>query len=75
VCLTAAARLHDAVEAFADGVRTLTPAFCRLPEAFAPLMGALVSHYLTHVKELGEHPDTELLAPVIAKFEEIKDKG
>ena len=71
-CLAADARLRDAVEAFADGVRTLAPAFLRLPHAFASLMAALVSEYLTHVKELGESPDTDLLAPIVAKFEEIK---
>ena len=71
-CLAADARLRDAVEAFAEGVRTLAPAFEQLPEAFARLMGALVSEYLTHVKELGESPDMDLLAPIVAKFEEIK---
>jgi hypothetical protein len=63
------------VAAFAEGVGILMPAFCTLPQAFAPLMGTLVSLYLTHVKELGESPDMELLGPVVAKFEEIKGKG
>jgi tetratricopeptide (TPR) repeat protein len=72
-CLAADARLREAVAAFAEGVRALTPAFSRLPEAFAPLMRTLVSLYLTHTKELGESPDTELLAPILAKFEEIED--
>ena len=71
-CLAADARLRDAVEAFADGMRTLAPAFQQFPPAFASLMGALVSDYLTHVKELGERADMELLAPIVAKFEEIK---
>ena len=74
-CLAAEARPREAVDAFAEGVRTLAPAFCRLPQAFAPLMGALVSDYLRHVKELGESPDMDLLAPITAKFEEMKDKG
>ncbi len=71
-CLVANVRLQDAVAAFVEGVRALSPAFTRLPRAFAPLMGALVSHYLTHIKELGESPDMELLAPILAKLEEIK---
>ena len=61
------------MEAFAEGVRVLTPAFCKLPRAFAPLMGSLVSDYLSHVKELGETPDSELLGPILPKFEELKD--
>jgi hypothetical protein len=65
-------RLREAVGAFAEGVRTLAPAFLRLPQAFAPLMPALVSHYLTHVKELGESPDMELLSPIMVKLEELK---
>jgi tetratricopeptide (TPR) repeat protein len=74
-CLAADGRLRDAIAAFAEGVRALAPAFRRLPEAFAPVMGALVSHYLTHVKELGESPDMELLAPILAKLEEITGSG
>jgi hypothetical protein len=53
----------------------LPSAFSRLPQAFAPLMEFLVSRYLTHVKEAGESPDAELLAPILAKFEEIKNNG
>jgi tetratricopeptide (TPR) repeat protein len=71
-CLAADVRLRDAVAAFAEGMRALGPAFTRLPQAFAPLMAGLVSEYVTHVKELGESPDMELLAPILAKFEEIK---
>jgi tetratricopeptide (TPR) repeat protein len=74
-CLAADVRLGEAVAAFAESVRTLAPAFSRLPQAFAPLMRALVSDYLTHVKELGESPDMELLGPVLAKLEEIKGSG
>jgi tetratricopeptide (TPR) repeat protein len=71
-CLAAAARLHEAVGIFAEGVHTLAGKFYELPRAFAPLMRTLVSLYLTHVKELGESPDMELLAPILAKLEEIK---
>jgi hypothetical protein len=74
-CLAADVRLQDAVAAFAEGMRALSPAFARLPRAFAPLMVALVSDYATHVKELGESPDMELLAPILAKLEEIKGSG
>lgn len=35
-------------------------------------MGDLVSDYLSHVKELGEAPDMELLGPILPKLEEIK---
>ncbi len=64
-----------AVAAFAEGARVLAPAFSSLPEAYAPLMGTLVSLYLTHTKELGESPDVELLTPILAKLEEIKGSG
>jgi tetratricopeptide (TPR) repeat protein len=74
-CLAADVRLRDAVAAFAEGVRALAPAFSRLPQAFASLMIALVSDYQTHVKELGETPDMELLAPILAKLEETKGSG
>ncbi|MBN2593666.1 MAG: hypothetical protein JXA81_09185 [Sedimentisphaerales bacterium] len=73
-CLHAATQLHDAVEAFREGVQILKPAFLKLPSAFAQLMGALLSEYISHAKELGETTDMEMLAPIIAKFEEIKDK-
>jgi hypothetical protein len=71
-CLAADARLGEAVAAFAEAVRILAPAFMGLPQGFAPLMGALVSEYMTHVTELGESLDTEMLAPILPKFEEIK---
>jgi tetratricopeptide (TPR) repeat protein len=71
-CLAADVRLQDAVTAFGEGVRALAPPFTRLPQAFAPLMAGLVSEYVTHVKELGESLDMELLAPILAKLEEIK---
>ncbi len=74
-CLAAAARPHEAVVTFAEGVRTLSGMFFGLPQAFAPLMTALVSLYLTHVKGLGESPDTELLAPILTKPEETKDSA
>ncbi|MEN6337701.1 MAG: tetratricopeptide repeat protein [Phycisphaerales bacterium] len=75
-CLAADACLGEAVEAFAAGVRALSSPFSRLPAAFAPLMRSLVSDYLKHLEELGESADMELLGPILAKFEEMKnDEG
>ena len=37
-------------------------------------MGQLLSHYTSSAKELGEMPDMELLEPIIAKLEEIKNQ-
>ena len=37
-------------------------------------MVSLLSDYLKVARELGEEPDADLLAPIVAKFEEIKEK-
>ncbi len=71
-CLAAKARLREAVDVFGEGVHTLSPAFWKLPKVFAQLMAMLVSGYVTQAKEAGETPDIKLLAPIVAKFEEIK---
>ncbi|MHC4168468.1 MAG: tetratricopeptide repeat protein, partial [Planctomycetota bacterium] len=73
-CLHGAARLKEAVEAFREGVEVLKPAFLALPGAFTELMGKLVSVYLSGAKELGEMPDMELLGPIVARFEEMKEE-
>jgi hypothetical protein len=73
-CFRAANRRDDALRAFADGVRTLKPAFLAHTEAFAPLMGALARDYIMLSTEVGEAPDMELLAPILARFEEMRGK-
>ena len=43
----------------------LRPEFTRLPEAFAPLMLALVGDYSHASRAAGTEPDTVLLAPIL----------
>jgi len=57
-------RHAEAVDAFGEGVRALTPFFRRLPRAFAGLMGALVDEYLNACQAAGREPDEELLGVV-----------
>ena len=71
LCLKAAGHPRDALAAFAEGIGALRPAFLVLPTAFAGLMRALAREYITLATEHGEEPDGELLAPIIAKFEEL----
>jgi len=47
-------------------VRTLLPAFQRLPAAFANLMAYSVRDYVTACQRLGRTPDAAVLAAVLA---------
>ncbi len=64
------------VQALADNVEAislLAPAFVRLPQAFAQLMGVMVRDYLERCEKRGVEPDQALLAPVIAAFKRLQD--
>ena len=56
---------------FAEAIALLSPLFLRLPQAFAPLMGALRHDYLDCCQQLGEAPDAALLGPLEAMFETL----
>ena len=45
--------LEGALACFREGVQTLGPAFQRLPQAFAPLMQALVAESIRVLEALG----------------------
>jgi len=54
-----------AAEAFAEGIRTLTPYFLRIPAAFGDLMRILVEMYQNACNEGGITIDEALLAPLL----------
>ncbi|MER3400599.1 MAG: hypothetical protein C4313_05625, partial [Thermoflexus sp.] len=56
-------RHGEAADAFAEGVRVLTPFFRRLPEAFGELMIDLRNNYLEACRAAGREPDAALLGP------------
>ena len=59
-------------DCFAEGIKTLTPAFLRYPTGLAGLMGALAGEYLATAEQLGEAPDEALLAPVVEVFTQLQ---
>ena len=71
-CLSALGKQDDALDSIKEGIATLQPLFLALPPAHAALMIKMTGHYLGLAKELGREPDAELLAPVIAKLEELR---
>ena len=65
-------RLAEAITSFAEAVRTLTPTFVRYPSAIAQLMMQMLGAYLQLCEAAHVEPNVELLAPVIAVFEQLK---
>ena len=51
-----------------DAINALTPALIGLPQAFAPLMRAIIRGYLQRAEKHGAEPDGALLAPIFAAF-------
>ena len=72
ITLAETSRTADAIASFADAVRTLTPTFVRYPAAIAPLMAQMLGDYLRLCEAASVEPNRELLAPVIAVFEQLK---
>ncbi|MBM4328263.1 MAG: tetratricopeptide repeat protein [Deltaproteobacteria bacterium] len=72
-CLRADSRLQDAAEAFREGIRILEPFFTSLPKAHRGLMAWLVEQYEDVLDEAGKEPDYELLGPIKATFEAMKE--
>ena len=58
-------RYGEAAAALVDGIYSLQPQFCQLPEVFGLLMGALVGDYLKASRTAGAEPDLALLAPIV----------
>jgi hypothetical protein len=54
-------------------LRLLTPFFQQLPLAYAGLMAAICRDYNDDMAALDRESDEELLAPVMAIFEKLKD--
>ena len=69
--LRAMKRQTDAARSFRDGIKTLWPAFQKLPAAFATLMRALCDGYREAAKSAGHEPDQDFLAPVVALLESV----
>ena len=70
--LAETSRPAEAIASFVEAVRTLTPTFIRYPAAIATLMTQMLRHYLRLCEVASVEPDKELLAPVIAVFEQLK---
>ncbi len=73
--LVADGRAAEASDAFGEGIRWLSPAFLRLPEAVAPLMGALARSYAGACEASGSEPDTSLLEPILATLAKVETKN
>ena len=71
-CLDAADQPAQALADNAEAISVLTPAFVRLPPAFAQLMGVMRREYLQRCEKSGADPDQALLAPVIATFNSLQ---
>ena len=65
-------RTGEAITTFAEGVVTLTATFIRYPAAISPLMMQMLLDYLRLCEEASVEPDRELLAPIVAVFEQLK---
>jgi tetratricopeptide (TPR) repeat protein len=71
LCLDAADQPAPALADNVEAIGVLTPAFVRLPPAFAQLMGAMVRAYRQRCEKHGTEPDQALLTPVIAAFNQL----
>ena len=56
---------------FSEGITVLAPRFEAIPEAFAPLMQALVRDYLAASKTSDSPPDEVLLGPILKALAEL----
>ena len=63
--LTGMERHGEAAAALAEGIGALQPQFARLPEAFAPLMTALIKEYLEASEAAKTQPDMAMLQPAL----------
>ncbi len=54
-------RASEAAQAFAEGLRILIPHARRLPQAFGPLLQALLELYLRAAESAGQPPDEALV--------------
>ena len=59
--LSALGRHGEAARSFREGVESLSPAFQRLPAAFAGLMAGLTKGYVEAAEAAGEEPDWKML--------------
>ena len=58
----------EALQSFADGIRSLTIHLQQLPEAYASLMRTLMGEYLRLCRTTSASPDEALLTPVAEVF-------
>ena len=72
-CLEAAGQIEAALAADVEAMAALTPAFTRTPQAFAPLMAAVVQDYRRRCEAVGTEPDETLLAPVAQVFAVLRE--
>ncbi len=56
-----------------EAITLLTPAFTRLPQAFAPLMQFAVNEYQRRCEAGDVVPDQALLAPILALLDRLQD--
>jgi hypothetical protein len=68
-------RQAEAAAALAEAVRALQPRFSALPEAFAPLMAALVRDYLKATQAAQAKPDSKLLTPILEQLQRMQDRA
>jgi hypothetical protein len=66
------ARKEEGLTANAEAVALLGEPFFRLPFAFADLMSRMARDYLGRCEALGRTPDTALLDPIVAAFQQLQ---
>ncbi len=71
-CLDATDQPEAALADNVEAISVLTPAFVRLPQAFASLMKAIGRGYRQRCEARGIEPDETLLAPVVAAFQRLQ---
>ena len=68
-------QVDEARESFREGIEVLREQFLRLPQAYAQSMALLVQEYLRVCEATSNEPDMELLAPILAKFQEMQGES
>ncbi|MBL4613414.1 MAG: hypothetical protein JKY27_00860, partial [Magnetovibrio sp.] len=73
--LAAAKQTNEALEAVTEALHIIQPLFLDLHSAFAQLTANIARDYMGLCKELEREPDMELLRPIIAVLQELKEAG
>ena len=68
----AEAQPAQALICYEESLRLLTPPFLQLPQAHAPLMGAVAGRYFQTLQSTGQAPDMELLTLIVEQLQRLQ---